>query len=112
MGNAPATIKVRMLGTPYGDAVMKEIVATITGKRQVTISSEVRRHLGVVPSDKIAFVLRDEGTVELRPPRYTAASLSGIMPALPGGETDDLEVEIAEAMDAMADRLIREMGGL
>jgi hypothetical protein len=32
---------------------------------------EVRRHLGLKPRDKIAFVIEDEGEVRLKPPRYS-----------------------------------------
>jgi antitoxin PrlF len=57
---------------------MKEIISTITSKGQVTIPAEVRKHLGVTATDKIAFVIDDQGTVRLRVPRYpTVASLSG-----------------------------------
>src|SRR5258708_38092169 len=57
---------------------MKEIISTITSKGQVTIPAEVRKYLGVTATDKIAFVIDDQGTVRLRVPRYpTVASLSG-----------------------------------
>jgi AbrB family looped-hinge helix DNA binding protein len=57
---------------------MKEVVATITSKGQVTIPAEVRRHLGVSTSDKIVFVLRADGSVEIKVPRYsTVDSLAG-----------------------------------
>jgi antitoxin PrlF len=57
---------------------MKEIISTITSKGQVTIPSEVRKYLGITATDKIAFVIDDQGTVRLRVPRYpTVASLSG-----------------------------------
>lgn len=49
---------------------MKEIVSTITSKGQVTIPAEVRRHLRVAKKDKILFVLRPDGGVELKVPRY------------------------------------------
>ncbi|MBI2887745.1 MAG: hypothetical protein HYY02_11115 [Chloroflexi bacterium] len=35
---------------------MKEILATITSKGQITIPAEVRRHLGVAKRSKVAFV--------------------------------------------------------
>ena len=41
-----------------------------------------------------------------RSDRYTVTDLSGIVPALPGGETDDFEDLIEEAMQAEADRLM------
>ncbi len=57
---------------------MKEIISTITSKGQVTIPAEVRKYLGVTATDKIAFVIDDQGTVRLRVPRYpTIASLRG-----------------------------------
>ncbi len=57
---------------------MKEIVATITSKGQVTIPAEVRRHLGVKRSDKVSFVIEPDGVVRLRVPRYAdIASLRG-----------------------------------
>lgn len=57
---------------------MREVLATITSKGQVTIPAEVRRHLGVKTKDKIAFVLEASGTVRLRLPRYTSvASVRG-----------------------------------
>lgn len=57
---------------------MKEILSTITSKGQVTIPAEVRRHLGVATRDKVAFVLKSDGTVWLASPRYPdIASLRG-----------------------------------
>lgn len=48
----------------------KEISVTITSKGQITLPAEVRRHLGLRPKDKVAFVIEPEGTVRVRPPRY------------------------------------------
>lgn len=63
---------------------MQEIVSTITSKGQVTIPAAVRRHLGVGMSDKIAFVLDDDGQVRLSVPHYpTIESLRGIAGSLP-----------------------------
>ena len=57
---------------------MKERVATITSKGQVTIPAEIRRYLGLKKNDKIAFVVQPDGTVQLRAPPYpTIASLAG-----------------------------------
>lgn len=86
---------------------MKELIATISSKGQATIPVEVRRQLGVGASDKVAFVLTDDGTVELRPARFTLESVLGSIAALPN-ESGDLEREIAEAGEAaIADRLRR-----
>jgi len=57
---------------------MKEIVASLTSKGQVTIPVEVRRLLGIKPGEKIAFVLNGEGTVQLCLPQYPGiAALRG-----------------------------------
>ena len=45
---------------------MKESLATITAKGQVTIPAEIRKALGLKPRDKIAFIL-DQGEVKLEP---------------------------------------------
>lgn len=86
---------------------MKELISTISSKGQATIPVEVRRWLGVGASDKVAFVLTDEGTVELRPARFTLESVLGSIAALPS-ESVDLDREIAEASEtAIADRMRR-----
>jgi AbrB family looped-hinge helix DNA binding protein len=57
---------------------MAELLATVTSKGQVTVPAPVRRHLGLEPSDKIAFVIESDGTVLVRAPRYaTLESLRG-----------------------------------
>lgn len=57
---------------------MKEIVATITSKGQVTIPAAIRRQLGLDTGDKLAFVLGDDGEVRVRPATYPdLASLRG-----------------------------------
>ncbi|HEU5317541.1 MAG TPA: type II toxin-antitoxin system PrlF family antitoxin [Chloroflexota bacterium] len=57
---------------------MAELIATVTSKGQVTVPAPVRRHLGLRASDKIAFVIKPDGTVLVRAPRYpTLQSLRG-----------------------------------
>ena len=57
---------------------MAELLATVTSKGQVTVPAPVRRHLGLEPSDKIAFVIEPDGTVRVRAPRFpTLDSLRG-----------------------------------
>jgi antitoxin PrlF len=56
----------------------KVTYTTVTSKGQVTIPVEVRKHLGVSTNDKIAFVIKPQGTVEVKTPKYpTLASLQG-----------------------------------
>lgn len=58
---------------------MREVLATVTSKGQVTIPAEVRRLLGVGPNTKVAFVVDpDTGSVRLQAPKYpTIESLVG-----------------------------------
>lgn len=57
---------------------MKEILSTVTSKGQVTIPVEIRQYLGIDTSDKIAFVIEDDGSVRIKIPRYpTITSLRG-----------------------------------
>jgi antitoxin PrlF len=57
---------------------MKTATATVSSKGQITIPAEVRRHLGISRSDKIGFIMEDDGTVRLCPERYSSiASLAG-----------------------------------
>ena len=88
---------------------MKELVSTVSSKGQVTIPVDVRRHLGVTSADKVSFVFLDGGRIELRPARYSVSDLRGIVPALPGRETDDFEDQIDEAQQGLADRVVREI---
>jgi AbrB family looped-hinge helix DNA binding protein len=63
---------------------MREAVATITSKGQVTLPIAIRRHLGVGERDRVAFVVGEDGSVTVRPIKYpTVASLQGIAGSLP-----------------------------
>lgn len=80
---------------------MREYVSTVSSKGQVTIPVSVRRRLGVQPADAVAFVVTDEGTVEVRAARFTLESVLGSIPALPN-ESVDLDREIAVAVSDRA----------
>lgn len=87
---------------------MREIVSSVTSRGQVTIPARVRRHLGLNPPDRIAFVLGDDGTVVVKPVTMPFARLRGIVPALPNASVD-LDNEIAAAMEENADRIMAKM---
>lgn len=78
---------------------MTEATSTVTSKGQVTIPAEIRRHLGIGPADRVAFVVDATGKVEIRPAKYTIASIRGIVPALPDREAGDFEAQIEEATE-------------
>ncbi|MEO8972007.1 MAG: type II toxin-antitoxin system PrlF family antitoxin [Ktedonobacteraceae bacterium] len=50
---------------------MREIISNISGKGQVTIPAEIRKHLGIKNHGKIAFVIDEKGNVRLKVPRYS-----------------------------------------
>jgi antitoxin PrlF len=60
----------------------KEIPSSITSKGQVTLPSEVRKHLHVATKDRIAFVIQPGGTVQVKPLR-SILSLRGAAGNLP-----------------------------
>jgi antitoxin PrlF len=88
---------------------MREFNATLTSKGQLTLPAEVRRELGVDKSDKVTFVIRDDGEILLRPAKLTIADLYGILPPLPGRETVDFDDWIYEAQQEMADKALRDI---
>jgi len=87
---------------------MKERISTISSKGQVTIPIDVRRRLGVSTADKVAFIVTDEGKVELRPARFTLESVLGSIVALPN-ESVELEREIGEAREVEAAERMRRL---
>lgn len=91
---------------------MRELIASVTAKGQVTIPSEVRKHLALSSPDKVAFLIDEEGVVQLRPASFDWEDLRGSIAPPPGRENVDLETIAREAMDAEADEIVREMGGL
>ncbi len=80
---------------------MQTILSTITSKGQITIPAEIRRRLGVGQGDKVAFVIDEDGTIELQVPKFpTVRSLQGQLATLPR------EMEYAELREiAYEDRL-------
>ena len=91
---------------------MRELVASVTAKGQVTIPREIRAHLKLATPDKIAFVIDDAGNVQLRPAEPEWEDFCGSIPPVPGRETLDFRDYAEEAMQAEADEIVREMGGL
>ncbi|HEX5504086.1 MAG TPA: AbrB/MazE/SpoVT family DNA-binding domain-containing protein [Thermomicrobiales bacterium] len=84
--------------------MVREIVATITRRGQVTIPVEVRRALGVKPGDEVAFAIED-GQVRLVPVRFTLESAYGSVEPL--HRPDDFAVIARRAKDERAERAAR-----
>lgn len=85
---------------------LSEFIVRINSKNRVTLPAAVRRRLGMSASDTVAFVLHDDGRVELRRAGLSLESVLGSIPALPG-VSDDFDREIAEATAAEIERLGR-----
>ena len=60
------------------------ITLTITAKGQITLRKEVLKHLGVLPGDKLNVDLLQDGRMQLRPKRGTAAATIFGLLAQPG----------------------------
>lgn len=89
---------------------MVERVAKISSKNQITIPVEVRKRLGVGASDSVAFVFTENGTVEVRKPRFDLESIIGSVPARPGTSLDferEIEEATAEEMQRVVQRMMR-----
>jgi AbrB family looped-hinge helix DNA binding protein len=84
---------------------MQQITRTVTSKGQVTIPKQIRERLGIDANDRVIFVVADSGTVELHTAPYRMRDLRGILPAIPGRETEDFDDFIDEAMQTRSDQL-------
>ncbi len=87
---------------------MKEIVASITERGQVTVPAEVRRLLGTGPHDKIVFEIDGE-QVRLKRPAFTLETAFASVKPL--GNEGDFKSIIREAKEDRAERTVRELNG-
>lgn len=85
-------------------APLKEILSTLTQRGQVTIPAEVRRFLGVKPSDKITFAI-EKGQVKLLPARFTLESVYGSV--RPNKKPENFERLIQQAKKEHAKKTIK-----
>jgi AbrB family looped-hinge helix DNA binding protein len=53
--------------------------STVTSKGQVTIPKEVRDALRIGSGDRVAFILREDGVVEMRPETVDLKDLYGVL---------------------------------
>ena len=89
---------------------MREYVATVTSKGQLTLPVEVRRRLGIDPGDRVTIVVDEAAErAELRRVEYDVESVRGLFPALSDVETGDFDDLIEEAMSDHADEFVRRM---
>ena len=86
---------------------MKEIVATMTQKGQVTIPVEIRHLLGLKAKDKIAFSI-DEGNIRLAPAKYTLENVFGVVK--PINKPEDFKKLKQIAIKEHSKKVIEEVG--
>ncbi len=73
--------------------------STVSTKGQVTIPKEVREVLKVDTGDRVLFIVRDNGVVELRPETVDLLDLVGILEPPDGRHvtTEEMNEDIARA---------------
>ena len=78
--------------------------AKITAKGQITIPKSIRESLGVRVGDRVHFIARDDGVVEMVPRTRDLLSLAGCLkPEVRGVTIDEMDAGIAEAVSAELD---------
>lgn len=85
---------------------MREYVATVTSKGQLTLPAAVRRKLGIDAGDRVAIVIEDEAGARLRRVEHDIHSVRGLIPTPPGLESQDFDELIEEAMADHADQML------
>lgn len=88
---------------------MRRYLGSLDRERRVDVPDEILRHLGIEATDSVCFAISESGAVEVK--RTTISDLYGIVPALPPDSTQDIDEQIREAMEDMADRAVRELEG-
>lgn len=89
---------------------MRRHISPVSSKGQVTIPAAIRRQLNVDETSQVAFVVSEDGRVELQPVRYTLESVLGALP-LPEGEPGDFREAIEAAWEEAAAERMRRIGG-
>ncbi len=73
-------------------------VAKVTSKGQITIPKPIREALSVRAGDRVVFLVRADGVVELRPCTRPLMSLAGLLTSEVSGVTvEEMELAVAEA---------------
>jgi antitoxin PrlF len=72
--------------------------AKLTTKGQITIPKPIREALGVDAGDRVVFLVREDGVVEMRPRTRDLLSLAGMLTPLRRGiSVEEMELAVAEA---------------
>lgn len=89
---------------------VRELLATVTSKGQITLPAEVQRRLGLKPHDKVAFAIdteRDEVTL-----RAAAFPLQAVFGSVtPATRTEDFQVISRESREEKIEDEVRTLQG-
>lgn len=85
---------------------MKELVATMTKRGQVTVPAEVRRLLGLRPNEKVAFAVEGQ-EVRLKAAAFTLDTIYQSVPPLKKPINDKKVARIAK--EEKAERTVRKL---
>lgn len=86
---------------------MRKYVSTITQRGQVTLPAEVRRRLGVKPTDRVEFIIEDDDRVTVKPVKYTLETIFGSVKPL--SQPMDFDAAIRDAKEERAERQMRRL---
>ena len=89
-----------------GRCVMREFVASVTERGQVTIPAEVRRVLGTKPPTKVVFRI-DGDRVQLAPVEFTLETAMGSVK--PVSRPEDFDEITRQAKAEHVDRFVERM---
>ena len=71
--------------------------STLTSKGQLTVPKPIRDQLRLHPGDRLEFLIRDDGHVEMIPKKSPMRELKGMVaPPVTGITLDDMERAIAK----------------
>lgn len=79
---------------------MQTETATITGRGQVTVPASIRRRLKLEASDKLVFVVGDDGRIYIRRGEHSLDSVLMAVPALDRDRSARDMIDIATAEQA------------
>ena len=74
--------------------------ATLTSKGQITLPKEVREHFHLSEGDRLEFVIRSDGEVQVRPVTGSYRALAGMLwrPGTPAPSAEMLEEELTRSL--------------
>jgi AbrB family looped-hinge helix DNA binding protein len=79
---------------------MNTVTATITGRGQVTVPASIRRRLNIHPSDKLVFVVAEDGRIYIERGEHSLDSVLMAVPALDRDLSTREMIDIATADEA------------